>query len=90
MVALRLLRRRNAPPIHQRRFGVRDVWAVSERISRDEFIAEFEWTRPRHHGKVTEAAKVFDLSVSAMTQRLRRAKRSGVDVKFVDDTKAGT
>jgi hypothetical protein len=64
-----------------------DVWVVTLRIDTADFLAEFEWTRPRHHGKVTEAAKVFDLTPSAINQRLRRAKRSGADVTFIDDTK---
>jgi transposase len=53
----------------------------------DEFLAEFEWTRVRHGGSVTEAARIFEAKPATIKQRLNRARRRGIEVSFTDDTK---
>ena len=87
MVALRLLQGRDAPPIHQRRSCVRDVWIVNpDNMSARDFVNEFIWTWPRHEGKVTVAARIFDMEPASFVQRLLRARKSGIEVSFYNDT----
>jgi hypothetical protein len=43
----------------------------------DDFIEEFEWTRPRHGGLIINAAPIFDMRPEALARRLQRAKASG-------------
>lgn len=55
-------------------------------MSPQDLVNEFMWTWPRHNGKVTAAARIFGMSPAAFVQRLHRARKSGVQVSFNDDT----
>ena len=57
-------------------------------MTAQEFVDEFQHTWPRHEGYASRAADVFDLSREALARRLYRYKRQGLDVQFIDDTKA--
>ena len=59
--------------------------APRERL--DEFLAEFEWTRPRHNGSVLAAAAIFEAKPATIARRLNRARQRGIAVAFTDDTK---
>lgn len=52
-------------------------------------IAEFEHTRPRHGGRVEFAAPILNVSEALLEQLLYRAKRHGVDVKFMTSEPRG-
>jgi hypothetical protein len=51
-------------------------------LDEDEFISEFEWTRPRHGGLIINAAPIFDMRPEALARRLARAKANGYDGFF--------
>lgn len=55
-------------------------------MSPQDLVNEFMWTWPRHNGKVTVAARIFGMQPLSFVQRLKRARKSGVEVTFVDDT----
>ena len=57
-----------------------------DQMSPQDLVNEFMWTWPRHNGKVTVAARIFGMSPAAFAQRLKRARNSGVEVSFNDDT----
>jgi hypothetical protein len=64
-----------------------DVWVVNpDNMSARDFVNEFIWIWPRHEGRITVAARIFGMSPAALTQRLYRAKRTGIEVSFYDDT----
>lgn len=54
---------------------------------RHEIAAEFKHTWPRHRGSVRQAASIFDMTPEALVRALYRAKRDGIDVRFIDDSK---
>lgn len=49
-----------------------------------DLVREFEWTRPRHHGFLTNAAPIFGTTPVALEQRLRRAARLGYETTWAD------
>ena len=57
-----------------------------DNMSPQDLVNEFMWTWTRHHGKVTVAARIFGMEPLSFVQRLKRARKSGVEVTFVDDT----
>ena len=57
-----------------------------DQMSPQDLVNEFMWTWPRHNGKVTVAARIFGMQPLSFVQRLKRARKSGVEVTFVDDT----
>ena len=60
----------------------------AEYVKLDDFIAEFEWTRSRHGGYVSVAAKIFDAKPKTVSGRLQRARSKGIMVNYFDDTKS--
>jgi hypothetical protein len=55
-------------------------------MTREEVIAEFEWTVPRHGGNIAVAAQILGMTVVALERTLYRAKREGqVKVPFHHD-----
>ena len=57
-----------------------------DNMSPQDLVNEFMWTWTRHNGKVTVAARIFGMSPASFVQRLKRARKSGVEVTFNDDT----
>jgi hypothetical protein len=57
-------------------------------VKLDDFIAEFEWTRSRHGGLVSNAAKIFDSNPRTICGRLERARSKGINVEYYDDTRS--
>lgn len=57
-----------------------------DNMSPQDLVNEFMWTWPRHNGKVTVAARIFGMEPLSFVQRLKRARKSGVEVTFNDDT----
>lgn len=53
-----------------------------KRMSNDELVAEFEWTRPRHGGDITVAAGIFGMTAEGIERALYRARKRGIDVQF--------
>lgn len=59
---------------------------MTERMSMEELVAEFEHTRPRHKGSISEAAVIFNRNPKSMAKQLHRARQRGFDVAFIDDS----
>ena len=59
-----------------------------DHMSAQKFVNEFVWIWPRHEGRLSVAARIFGMSPEALAQRLYRAKRTGIEVSFYNDTKA--
>lgn len=57
-----------------------------DHMSPQDLVNEFVWTWTRHHGKITVAARIFGMEPALFVQRLHRARKSGVQVSFNDDT----
>ena len=53
-----------------------------QRMSNEELVAEFEWTRPRHGGDITVAAAIFGMTPEGIERALYRARKRGVEVEF--------
>jgi hypothetical protein len=64
------------------------VIAMPAGMPRDLVLAEFEHTRGRHGGHVSLAAPILGMSMDALSRALFRAKRDGIDVRFINDVKA--
>ena len=62
---------------------------MTKRLSREEFLAEFEWTRSMHGGLLSLASAIFDSKPAAIAKRLERARAAGVQVSYTDDTRRG-
>jgi hypothetical protein len=56
------------------------------RYTRADLVAEFEHTRPRHHGVVSVAAPIFGMTAKALAKALYRARAAGHVVAFRDDS----
>jgi hypothetical protein len=56
-------------------------------LSGQDLIDEYEHTRPRHNGYVSEAAKILGYDALALARRFYRYRRQGMWVDFIDDTK---
>ena len=59
---------------------------MSRGIPRDVVVSEFEHTRVRHGGRVSIAAPILGMSNEALARALFRARQSGYDVNFIDDS----
>lgn len=59
---------------------------MTERMTMEELVAEFEHTWPRHKGRISEAATIFNRNPKSMAKQLHRAKQRGFDVTFTDDS----
>jgi len=57
------------------------------RLNRQELIEEFEHTWDRHHGSITIAARILNMTPDALSRRLYRYKADGWQGQFRDDTK---
>ena len=57
-----------------------------DHMSPQDLVNEFMWTWTRHNGKVSVAARIFDMEPASFVQRLLRARKSGVEVSFYNDT----
>jgi hypothetical protein len=64
------------------------MMSKAEYVKLDDFIAEFEWTRSRHGGLVSNAAKIFDSNPRTICGRLERARSKGIIVDYYDDTRS--
>jgi len=58
------------------------------RHMRHEIAAEFIHTWPRHEGQITRAAHIFDMKPASLARSLYRARKDGIEVHFIDDSKA--
>ena len=58
-----------------------------KRIDYAELVAEFNWTRTRHGGRIDLAAPIFGVSAAALARRLQRARKAGHYVDFIDTTR---
>ena len=57
------------------------------RLNRQELIEEFEHTRDRHHGSITIAARILNMTPDALSRRLYRYKADGWQGRFHNDLK---
>ena len=57
-------------------------------MTRSELAEEWQFTHPRHGGRISVAAPLFGTSPSALMRRLYRMKAAGYDLRFIDDSKA--
>jgi hypothetical protein len=60
---------------------------VTKRLTQQEFLEEFEWTRCRHGGLISVASTIFNSKPAAIARRLERLRAKGVQVDFTDDSK---
>ena len=56
------------------------------RLSIEELAQEFMHTYPRHGGRISVAAPIFDRQPNSLAKALNRAKQRGLDAKFIDDS----
>jgi len=62
---------------------------MSKRLTQQEFLEEFEWTRCRHGGLISVASTIFNSKPAAIARRLERLRAKGVQVDFTDDSRRG-
>jgi hypothetical protein len=62
---------------------------VTKRLTQQEFLEEFEWTRCRHGGLISVASTIFNSKPAAIARRLERLRAKGVQVDFTDDSRRG-
>lgn len=55
---------------------------------REDVVAEFLHTWDRHGGKVSIAAGILEMTPVALSRALYRARKDGVDLRFLNDVKA--
>lgn len=50
-----------------------------------ELLTEFEWTWPRHQGRVSVAAPILGMTPEALSRALYRLKKKGHDIAMIND-----
>jgi hypothetical protein len=56
-------------------------------VESKELLTEFQWTWPRHQGRVSVAAPILGMTPEALSRALYRLKNKGYDIRMINDTK---